>query len=559
MDSVIKDAGTKKDSSTNKNYRSTLNNLNKPKIKHSPLKKLSGNIKSNDLILSDENIAQELIGMELADRNSSLLELQKTYGNQYVQRVLGIQANLKISEPGDIYEQEADRVADHVMQMPEPDKVKTKYIDNNLLRSEEKNKSELVQLKMDETAKGEVSARDNFISNLGSGKPLDNETKAFMEPRFGHDFSQVRVHNDSNANKAARAINAKAFTIGHEIVFGKEYHTPSDPHGQKLIAHELTHIIQQKVGSTKNKSESRRLVSKSSPDLINDSIGYIQRQSVEDPKSKTLNQAQEWNLQPEDEDIVHPSKNYYVQQYKKLEKHKGLINSKIDQLVQNEIKDHINGIIIAGDSFRNWVTLRKIFNPTGTLIEIGAAIISMIQVLSEENPYLALIENLLYVFEAIADEKLDSNKASEEMAIILHQRLLKLANELSKIPNKYGSKLQNDEHKYCADLECCHCKWVDIGRLIVAEEGDDVLKRKLLYKSEPSDKSWAEIYLKTMITEFLIYQSDQELHNAKLFVNQEMMRYMIDTERYKEELKEKAQLETENLIGEQKLSMPSLK
>ncbi len=82
------------------------------------------------------------------------------------------------------------------------------------------------------------------------GQPLDAETRAFMEPRFGHDFSKVRVHTDTRAAESASTINALAYTVGHNIVFGSEQYAPRTKVGQNLIAHELTHTVQQGGGTT---------------------------------------------------------------------------------------------------------------------------------------------------------------------------------------------------------------------------------------------------------------------------------------------------------------------
>ncbi|MCB0160018.1 MAG: DUF4157 domain-containing protein, partial [Caldilineaceae bacterium] len=76
-------------------------------------------------------------------------------------------------------------------------------------------------------------------------KPLDAETRAFMEPRFGMDFSRVRVHTDGQAAASAQAMNAQAFTVGDDIVFDEGRYAPQTPAGQELLAHELTHVAQQ--------------------------------------------------------------------------------------------------------------------------------------------------------------------------------------------------------------------------------------------------------------------------------------------------------------------------
>ncbi|MBD0372209.1 MAG: DUF4157 domain-containing protein [Pyrinomonadaceae bacterium] len=77
------------------------------------------------------------------------------------------------------------------------------------------------------------------------GRPLDSETRAFMESRFDHDFSQVRVHTDAKAAESARAVNAVAYTVGPDVVFGAGMYSPATPGGQRLLAHELTHVVQQ--------------------------------------------------------------------------------------------------------------------------------------------------------------------------------------------------------------------------------------------------------------------------------------------------------------------------
>jgi Domain of unknown function (DUF4157)/Putative peptidoglycan binding domain len=81
---------------------------------------------------------------------------------------------------------------------------------------------------------------------LGSpGQPIDADTRAFFEPRFGHDFSRVRVHNNSRAAESARAVNALAYTVGSDIVFRGGRYDPATGSGKRILAHELTHVVQQ--------------------------------------------------------------------------------------------------------------------------------------------------------------------------------------------------------------------------------------------------------------------------------------------------------------------------
>ena len=77
------------------------------------------------------------------------------------------------------------------------------------------------------------------------GQPLDVPTRAFMEPRFGHDFSKVRIHTDAKAAQSARSVRAQAYTVGQNVVFDSGYFAPSSRSGRWLLAHELTHVVQQ--------------------------------------------------------------------------------------------------------------------------------------------------------------------------------------------------------------------------------------------------------------------------------------------------------------------------
>ena len=194
-----------------------------------------------------------------------ILFLQRTAGNQAVQRLIksgALQAKLRIGQPGDIYEQEADRVAEQVMRMPEPQAISsgTPYIHSiqraylgceDEVLSRQPIEEEELQAKGTSGGISEVNPDiESHIQNTrGGGQPLPESTRAFFEPRFGRDFSQVRVHSDAEAAESAREVNAKAYTVGTDIMFGAGQYAPENSTGQKLMAHELTHVVQQQPGS----------------------------------------------------------------------------------------------------------------------------------------------------------------------------------------------------------------------------------------------------------------------------------------------------------------------
>lgn len=156
-----------------------------------------------------------------------------------------LQPKLTVGSPNDRYEQEADRVADQIMRMPEP------TIQRQMEPEEEE--QEMVQRKaitnqvapLDSAQKSsEVPPIVHEVFN-SPGQPLDPKTCTFMESRFGHDFSRVRVHSGAAAEQSARAVNALAYTSGRDMVFGVGQYAPHTSTGQHLLAHELAHVVQQ--------------------------------------------------------------------------------------------------------------------------------------------------------------------------------------------------------------------------------------------------------------------------------------------------------------------------
>jgi hypothetical protein len=151
----------------------------------------------------------------------------------YPKSPANVQAKLTVSPPGDIYEQEAERVSEQMMRMPARD------APDQLLTGTEGKESAPNSRRNIVTAGSSSSVSDNFISTLANGQPLDTPTRNYFEPRFGADFSQVRIHKDS---RATRAVNALAFTSGRSIVTAPQLTGGSRWH---ILAHELVHVMQQ--------------------------------------------------------------------------------------------------------------------------------------------------------------------------------------------------------------------------------------------------------------------------------------------------------------------------
>jgi hypothetical protein len=145
-----------------------------------------------------------------------------------------IQPKLRVGAAGDKCEQEADRVAKHVMHAPEPGLQSQVDGEEEFLQSKP-----FVQRQVNNDVGG-IEAPPIMHGVLRSpGQPLDASTRAFMEPRFGADFSHVRTHSDDEAAQRCRNLNAQAFTYHQDIYFG----TGRSPGNDELTAHELTHDV----------------------------------------------------------------------------------------------------------------------------------------------------------------------------------------------------------------------------------------------------------------------------------------------------------------------------
>ncbi len=173
----------------------------------------------------------------------------------------GIQPKLTINNPNDKYEQEAHAMADKVMRMEQP-RVQLKSLPITAVQRKcEHCEEEEKQMQRKEMNGEEITADNNLESYVGSlsgsGQPLPNEVRNFYEPRFGYDFSNVKVHTDGVAAKSAQLINALAYTSGNNIVFNNGQYSPNTDSGKRLMGHELTHVVQQSNGITPRKIQTQ--------------------------------------------------------------------------------------------------------------------------------------------------------------------------------------------------------------------------------------------------------------------------------------------------------------
>jgi hypothetical protein len=153
-----------------------------------------------------------------------------------------VQTKLAVSTPGDQFEREADHVAEQIMRMPDS-MLQRQCKDCADASPSESEESHIHRQANSGGAVGEMAT--DFTSRLGAGAPLDTASRRYFEPRFGHDFGDVRIHEGAAAATAAASVQARAFTLGRDVVFGAGEHNPGSDAGKRLLAHELTHVVQQ--------------------------------------------------------------------------------------------------------------------------------------------------------------------------------------------------------------------------------------------------------------------------------------------------------------------------
>jgi Domain of unknown function (DUF4157) len=234
---------------------------------------------------------------------SYLVQLQRQLGNRAVQRLMKtgrlrlsgssvLQAKLTVTAAGDQYEQEADKVAqqvvhgteavqrageedelqmkrDLVQRADEEDELQMKrdFVQRADEEDELQMKRDFVQ-RADEEEELQAKREDpagsfevggdleqTIQAQRGNGQGLPDQAKGFFENGFGHDFSGVRVHADKDSDALNQSLSARAFTVGSDIFFRSGEYDPSGQAGKELIAHELTHVVQQGAATAQKKEE----------------------------------------------------------------------------------------------------------------------------------------------------------------------------------------------------------------------------------------------------------------------------------------------------------------
>lgn len=178
--------------------------------------------------------------------SSFIRQSQKSFSTPF------IQPKVVVNELNDSHEQGFDSVTDKVMRKPKQNFVQRKcdecekYKQKLRRKPLNQNITSFIQTKSEGNIAVDNSIAHSVQSSKGGGSSLDTKTLSFMSSRLGNDFSDVKIHTDSEAIKLSRSLYAKAFTVGSDIYFNQGQYQPASTEGKQLLAHELTHVVQQK-------------------------------------------------------------------------------------------------------------------------------------------------------------------------------------------------------------------------------------------------------------------------------------------------------------------------
>jgi hypothetical protein len=206
---------------------------------------------------------------EADPQTSEMLQLQRLVGNQAVQRMLAqrqIQTKLEVGAADDVYEQEANRVASDVMRMSDPaleeEELQMQRIQREGLPEEEELQMQRIQreglpeeeeLQMQRIQRSSATEVPEVTTDVestiersrGGGQAMPDTAQEFFGARMGQDFSGVNIHTGAEADTLNRQLEARAFTTGSDIYFRDGEYNPESSAGKELLAHELTHVVQQ--------------------------------------------------------------------------------------------------------------------------------------------------------------------------------------------------------------------------------------------------------------------------------------------------------------------------
>jgi hypothetical protein len=399
---------------------------------------------------------------------------------------LKVQPKLTLGSPGDFYEEEADRTANRIMQVHDSPVQRPKVPEKEVEIQPKNSSGQAPEMTR------HIESRINPPQSAGQAMP--GSERLFFEPRFGFDFSDVRVHSNEPDADAAQSIQARAFTWGRNIVFGSGQYSPGTPGGRRLMAHELTHVVQQSGGlkgrgvsalTARNSRHSAVIQRKVSSRYgkIEDNLTYgIFDWAITDAEAREVLEILQKEKDPRTfEDTL-----------AEMEK-EGLLERLLDNISDEDQKTY------------------------GTLISTIKETRKSAQVVSAKIEYLMSYDIFDWaITDAEAKQVLDALKALQPQAYKLNETLVSLP---QKYLNRFFENLSG-EHKKADD------SFLSTLRILAKQEAQKILKDLLDLKGSPEELRDELVAMpKRKYENFWEYLPEDEVQrNVRFFQEMEMIR-----------------------------------
>lgn len=465
------------------------------------------------------------------------------------------QAKLNVGQPDDKYEQEADRVADQVVngqsnaqgffapaqnsvaqtkllaesiaplvqKQEEEEEAQTKPENLNVQRdkeeeepqakleiqrqSEEEEEEEALQAKM--TNNSEQKRSDNteqlLADSKGGGSPLNSAVRAEMENGFGTDFSNVKIHTNSRAVQMNKDLGARAFTSGNDIYFNTGNYQPESHEGKKLLAHELTHTIQQAAARPGNAMPVQR------------DTGTVETsEGIEEIEGMTITSSAE-------------------EVRARLLAEQAVINSTIDGWVRENFDFVATSMRTAAESFENWYSAHSASDNSTFVFDV---ISGGLGILSAAYPPAGLAAAILGAVVNIAKTARDSQNAANSMsqgsaAVIVEQSMINKSEQLRNSSVGFAERLKSRNETI----------WNNAGVGITLHDPSVALIAKAEFYAavgiEPPSANLTQIALSNMIHAYTNWERGNSLRDSVLFVSSEDLEWAFQDESQRRRIAER--------------------
>jgi hypothetical protein len=467
-----------------------------------------------------------------------------------------VQAKLTISQPGDEYEQEADRVAEQIMDTPH--RKASPPTAQQLWRPDdtdsERNEAVLPRAgRVNPAADSSIGVPYIIREVLNSpGQPLDVTTRIFFEARFGYDFSQVRVHSDPKAADSARRLNALAYAAGRDVVFGAGQYAPGTGEGRRLIGHELTHVIQQdqalNEANTGITLSSHWRETEADPVVLlstfNRQVPVVERAPSGTVQLRPRGTVQTSRGVEEIEGSTITSSARAIRD--RLATQEGNINIQIQSWTEDGVGDLRDGIQDAAISFRNWYASRARRPNTAAFISnlvwaVGGALSAVFPPASVAATVAGVAGGAGGVAATILGRN-DPNAEPDAQVRQVEQDMIRFSSTMDRRFDNFGTRLK------AANPDI----WNSIGIAITMDPPLLENAQQILFQQAGvphPNRPYAEQVLARMIFAYIDWERMWELQQSRFFISTESVEYALYTEDVRRRLQREAEAEAQRRLG----------